>query len=83
MADDSTEPRPARLDFRVLTQTRGGYDNGIMYDVQLQSTSTGALAWAQTFTHADQADDFREQVEEDLTMETGEFRRKYSVSSTA
>lgn len=80
---DPSDDRPARRDFRVLTQTRGGYDNGVMYDVQLQSTTTGNLAWAQTFTDHEQADRFRTQVEDDLEMETGEFRRKYSVSSRA
>ena len=33
--------RAARNDFRVLTRTRGGYDNGVMYDVQLQVAATG------------------------------------------
>ena len=76
-------PRPARRDFRILTQRRGGYNDAVMYDVQLQSTSTGALAWAQTFTDPDQADEFRVRVEEDLELETGEFRRRYSVSQSA
>ena len=74
----------ARQDFRVITQRRGGYDHATMYDVQLQSTTTGALAWAQTFTDPDQADEFRTRVEQDLdTLEGTEFRRRYSVSQSA
>jgi hypothetical protein len=78
-----TTPRLARRDFRVLTQTRGGYGDGVMYDVQLQAMATGSLAWAQTFTHEDQAEEFRAQVDRDLDMDTVEFRRKYSVSQSA
>ena len=75
MPDDA--PRTARQDFRVLTRTRGGYDGAVMYDVQLQVAATGALVWAQTFS--DQT-----QVERDLDeLENDEFRRKYSVPSTA
>lgn len=82
MSDGTREARTARQDFRVLTQTRGGYGDGVMYDVQLQSAETGALAWAQTFTHADQADEFRTQVEDDLDMASDDFRRKYGVTSS-
>lgn len=78
-ADD----RPARNDFKVLTRTRGGYDNGVMYDVQLQVTATGNLVWAQTFTDQQQAEEFQTQVEDDLELDSAEFRRKYSVPSTA
>ncbi|MFT6942856.1 MAG: hypothetical protein ACJA2F_001051, partial [Nitriliruptoraceae bacterium] len=31
MSDDKQPVRAARHDFRVLTQTRGGYSNGVMY----------------------------------------------------
>lgn len=79
----SDQPRPARHDFRVLTRTRGGYDGGVMYDVQLQVAATGALVWAQTFTVQDQADEFQYQVQDDLELDGPEFRRKYSVPSTA
>ena len=67
----------------MLTQRRGGYDDAVMYDVQLQATATGALAWAQTFTDEGQAEAFREQVETDLDLDTVEFRRRYSVSQSA
>lgn len=80
----STAPRSPRQDFRVLTRTRGGYDGGVMYDVQLQIAATGALVWAQTFSDQTQATDFQEQLESDMeTLENGEFRRKYSVPSKA
>lgn len=85
--DDPSTPetadRVARNDFKVLTRTRGGYDNGVMYDVQLQVTATGKLVWAQTFTDQEQADEFQAQVEADLELDNTEFRRKYSVPSTA
>lgn len=85
--DDPSTPetadRVARNDFKVLTRTRGGYDNGVMYDVQLQVTATGNLVWAQTFTDQQQADEFQAQVESDLELDNSEFRRKYSVPSTA
>lgn len=77
------DDRVARNDFRVLTRTRGGYSDGVMYDVQLQVTATGNLVWAQTFTDQEQADEFQTQVEDDLELEVDEFRRKYSVPSTA
>lgn len=79
----ATDDRPARNDFRVLTRTRGGYDDGVMYDVQLQVAATGNLVWAQTFTDQEQADEFQAQVEADLELDGHEFRRKYSVPSTA
>lgn len=80
----SDDVRLARQDFRVLTRTRGGYDGATMYDVQLQISSTGALVWAQTFTDQAQADEFHEQVESDLDeLSNEDFRRKYSVPSTA
>lgn len=76
--------RSPRQDFRVLTRTRSGYDGAIMYDVQLQVAATGALVWAQTFSDREQADGFQDQVETDLeTLDNDEFRRKYSVPSTA
>lgn len=77
-------PRSARHDFRVLTRTRGGYDGAVMYDVQLQVAATGALVWAQTFSHQEQADAFQDEVEHDLgELDNDEFRRKYSVPSSA
>ncbi|MDX1657613.1 MAG: hypothetical protein R3343_02220 [Nitriliruptorales bacterium] len=75
--------RSPRRDFRVLTRTRSGYDGGVMYDVQLQVASSGALVWAQTFTDQEQADTFQEEVEGDLDrLDNDEFRRKYSVPSS-
>ena len=78
----TSDDRPARNDFKVLTRTRGGYDNGVMYDVQLQVTATGNLVWAQTFTDQQQADEFQAQVTDDLELDSADFRRKYSVPST-
>ena len=76
--------RSPRQDFRVLTRTRGGYNGGVMYDVQLQVAATGALVWAQTFSDEAQADEFRVQVEEDLDdLDGSDFRRKYSIPSSA
>lgn len=76
--------RSPRQDFRILTRTRGGYDGAVMYDVQLQVAATGALVWAQTFSDQEQADEFQAQVEADLDgLDNDEFRRKYSVPSTA
>lgn len=81
MTDDTD--RSPRHDFRVLTRTRGGYDGGVMYDVQLQVAATGALVWAQTFTDQEQADTFEAEVDRDLSeLGNDEFRRKYSVPSS-
>lgn len=82
-SSSEADARLARHDFKILTRRRGGYDNGVMYDVQLQVTATGRLVWAQTFTDEQQAEEFQAQVEEDLELDTTEFRRKYSVPSTA
>lgn len=73
---------PPRQTFRVLTRTRGGYDGGVMYDVQLQVMETGGLVWAQTFTDHDQARAFQDELETDLEeLGDEDFRRKYSVPS--
>lgn len=78
-----TEQSP-RHAFRILTRTRGGYDGAVMHDVQLALAESGALVWAQTFSDQHQADEFRAQLETDLDALAGaEFRRKYSVPSTA
>jgi hypothetical protein len=78
----SDEPRSPRHDFRVLTRTRGGYDGGVMYDVQLQVAATGALVWAQTFSDQQQAEEFETQLSDDLEqLDQADFRRKYSVPS--
>ncbi len=80
----SDRARSPRQDFRVLTRRRGGYDGGEMFDVQLQVAATGALVWAQTFSDQEQADEFEQQVDHDLDdLQVDEFRRKYSVPSTA
>jgi hypothetical protein len=69
--------------FRVLTRRRGSYD-AEMFDVQLQVIATGALVWAQSFSDAEQADDFRDQVQADLeSLDLDTFRVKYSVPSTS
>ncbi|WP_052667913.1 hypothetical protein [Nitriliruptor alkaliphilus] len=76
--------RRPRQDFRVLTRRRGGYDGGMMYDVQLQVAATGALVWAQTFSDEDQATDFESQLDTDLDdLDDAAFRRKYGVPASA
>ena len=76
-------PRSPRRDFRVLTRRRGGYDGAEMVDVQLQLAATGALVWAQTFSDAEQADAFQNQLEDDMdALEDTEFRRKYGVPAS-
>ena len=73
---------PARRAFRILTRTRGGYDDATMYDVQLQAVATGSLMWAQTFTDRAQAQAFELELERDLEeLDEDEFRRKYGVPS--
>lgn len=75
---------PARRAFRVLSRTRGGYDGGTMYDVQLQVVASGNLLWAQTFTDHEQAQAFEAELERDLDeLDDDEFRRKYRVPSNA
>lgn len=84
MSDVASQPRSPRRDFRVLTRRRGGYDGAHMVDVQLQVASTGALLWSQTFSDEQQADQFQHELESDLdALEDREFRRKYSVPSSA
>jgi hypothetical protein len=76
--------RSPRQDFRVLTRRRGGYDGAVMYDVQLQVASTGALVWAQTFSDEDQAHEFESQLDRDLDeLDDAAFRRKYGVPASA
>jgi hypothetical protein len=77
------DDRPARRDFRVHTQQRGGYQGAVMHDVQLIVSATGAIIWAQTFTDADQATEFLDRLEGDLeAMGTTDFRQRYSVPSS-
>lgn len=74
----------ARTAFRVLTQIRGGYGGGVLYDVQLQSRQSGNLLWALTFTDADEAQAFEAQVRDDLDeLDEPAFRRKHGVPATA
>jgi hypothetical protein len=78
-----TDARSPRRDFRVLTRRRGGYDGAVMVDVQLQVAATGSLVWAQTFSDELQADEFRDQLAEDLeSLEDTDFRRKYGVPAS-
>ncbi len=78
-----TEARRPRRDFRVLTRRRGGYDGASMVDIQLQVVATGALVWSQTFSDAQQADEFQRELEDDLaSMDAAAFRRKYGVPSS-
>lgn len=70
----------ARSAFKVLTQTRGGYGNGVLYDVQLQSRQSGGLLWALTFTDAAEAQAFEDQLRDDLDeLDEPAFRRKHGV----
>lgn len=79
----SDAPRPARRDFRVYTQQRGGYQGAVMHDIQLIVSATGAIIWAQTFTDAEQAGEFLDRLESDLEeMDTTTFRERYSVPSS-
>lgn len=69
-----------RRDFRVLTRIRDGYEDAVMYDVQLQVVATGGLVWSQSFSDRRQATRFEQEVEDDLDELTVEaFRDKYSV----
>lgn len=78
-----SDVRPARSEFRVQTRRRGAYDGAEMIDVQLQITMTGALAWSQSFSDEDQADQFAQQVVDDLAeLGIDDFRRKYGVPAT-
>lgn len=80
----SASDRSPRNTFRVLTQTRTGYQDGVMYDVQLQVAATGALVWASTFTDQEEAERCREEVAGDLDELSDEaFRSKWSVPSSA
>jgi hypothetical protein len=75
--------RSPRKDFRVLTRRRGGYDGGVMFDVQLQVAATGALVWSQTFSDEDQATAFESQLDTDLDdLDDVAFRRKYGVPAS-
>lgn len=81
--DPAADHRTPRLDFRVLTRRRGGYDGGVLLDIQLQVAETGALVWSQTFTDEEQAEDFERELDADLDRLDGpSFRRKYAVPSS-
>ncbi len=78
-----TETRSPRRNFRTLARRRGGYDGAIMFDVQLQVAATGALVWAQSFSDEQQAEEFQQQLDEDLdALDDGPFRRKYGVPAS-
>jgi len=79
-----SDHRPARQDFRVLARHRAGAGGVDVIDVQLQWAATRELVWSQTFSAADQAEQFQSEVEQDLTALDGPtFRRKYGVPATA
>lgn len=79
MGDEST---PSDR-FRALTRHRTGYD-GVMFDVQLQVISTGALIWAQSFSDEQQAHEFHEQLQDDLDeLDLPAFRAKYGVPASS
>ena len=70
----------ARSAFRVLTRTRSGYAGASLHDVQLQVTGTGELAWAWTFSSADEAQRFKASLEDDLAeLDVVGFSRKHGV----
>lgn len=76
--------RPARQFFRALTQSRNGYGGATMFDVQLQSITSGQLIWAQTFTDHREAEEFEAALQDDLEdLGVDEFRRKYGMPSTS
>lgn len=61
---------------------RTGYDDAVMYDVQLQAVATGGLISAQTFSYEDEAERYRAEVETDLhELDDAEFRRKWRLPS--
>ncbi len=75
---------PARRHFRIITRVRAGYNDGTMFDVQLQAANSGSLLWAQTFTDQQEADAYEQQVDRDLDELTDTaFRRKYGVPLSA
>lgn len=80
--DVSSQTKPARQVFRVLTRIRTGYDSATIYDVQLQAIASDALIWAQSFSYEHEAERCRAEVEDDLEMldEAG-FRRKWRLPS--
>lgn len=81
MTPEATSPRQ---NFRILTRTRTGYDGAVMYDVQLQVVSSGALIWAQTFSDEQEAEEYRAEVAADLDdLDDAEFRQRWSVPSSA
>lgn len=83
MTDVDHSERPARSDFRIQTQRRGGYEGAVMHDIQLVVSATGAMVWAQTFTDQEQADAFLAQITDHLEhLDSQEFRSRYSVPSS-
>ena len=79
----SSLAQPACQAFRLLTRIRTGYDGAVMYDIQLQSISTGGLVWAQTFSHEREAERYRARVEYDLeVLDEAEFRCRWGLPSS-
>ncbi|MDP8927120.1 MAG: hypothetical protein M3O70_00695 [Actinomycetota bacterium] len=80
--DVSSQTKPARQVFRVLTRIRTGYQGAVIHDVQLQAITTGSLIWSQSFSWEHEAERCRDEVQTDLDLldEAG-FRRKWRLPS--
>lgn len=67
----------------MLTRRRTAYEGGLIIDIQLQVTATGALVWSRSFSDERQADDLEAELERDLDdLEAVDFRRKYGVPAS-
>ncbi len=80
--DVSSQTKPARQIFRVLTRIRTGYEGAVIHDVQLQAITTGSLIWSQSFSYEHEAERCRDEVQADIDLldEAG-FRRKWRLPS--
>ncbi len=80
--DVSSQTKPARHVFRVLSRIRSGYDGAVMHDVQLQAVATGSLIWSQSFSYQHEAERYLDEVQADLdVLDEAGFRRKWRLPS--
>ncbi len=76
----SSQSKPARHVFRVLTRIRTGYGGAVIHDVQLQAVTTGNLIWSQSFSYAHEAERCRDEVQADLEgLDEAGFRRRWRL----